>query len=182
MATAPVCASPSTFATAFVSATTPARGYGYDAGVDVAGARYVRITASGTIELRGFGPCGREIGPNGCAQAFSLTKQAQTAPGDALVAAFVGPTGALVSAWVAVGEAAYVAIPSGAARVVFRVNGATGYETGAFRVVTDVVDGTVSQAPQAAQSSQLARSPAPASSTSPSVSTSGLRRSLPGMR
>ncbi|MBV8642636.1 MAG: DUF1800 family protein [Candidatus Eremiobacteraeota bacterium] len=178
MATTPVCASPSTFATTFVSAATPPRGYGYDAGVDLAGGRYVRITASGTIELRGFGPCGRDVGPNGCAQAFSLTKQAQTAPGDALVAAFVGPTGAPVSAWVAVGEAAYVAIPNGAARVIFRVNGATGYETGAFRVVTDVVDGVASQqGSPMAQPSQVARAPA-----SGSLGTSGLRRTLPTMR
>jgi uncharacterized protein (DUF1800 family) len=134
-AAAPALASESTFATTFVSGVTPRGAAGFDGGVDVHGGRYLRITASGTLAL-GYGACARATGPQGCAAAFSPARSAPESPTGALLAAFTTATGALVSSWVAVGEAAYVTIPSGAERVLFRVNGSTGREFGAFHVVT----------------------------------------------
>jgi uncharacterized protein (DUF1800 family) len=128
------------FATSYVTAGAPHGQAGFDGGVDVAGARYVRITASGTIALRAFRACPGGTGPQGCAAAFSPARLVTSAPAGALVVAFTSASGALVSGWAFVGEAGYVAVPPRAARVVFRANGTAGNESGAFRVVADVVN------------------------------------------
>ncbi|HWT06340.1 MAG TPA: DUF1800 family protein, partial [Xanthomonadales bacterium] len=121
-----------------MSGVTPRGAAGSDGGVDVRGGRYLRVTASGTLAL-GYGACPRATGPQGCAAAFSPARSAPASPTGALLVAFTKASGALVSSWAAVGEAAYVAIPPGAERVLFRVNGSTGREFGAFHVVADVV-------------------------------------------
>lgn len=166
-AAAPAFASEPTFATTFVSGVTPPGAPGSDGGVDVRGGRYLRVTASGTLAL-GYGACPRATGPQGCAAAFSPARSAPAAPAGALVAAFVNASGALVSSWAPVGEAAYVAIPAGAARVVFRVNGATGREFGAFHVVADVVSERTGRNVQGVSAS--------------SVSPSGTRHTQPILR
>ncbi|MDP9107023.1 MAG: DUF1800 domain-containing protein, partial [Candidatus Eremiobacteraeota bacterium] len=72
------------------------------------------------------------------------------------------------SGWAPVGEAAYVAIPAEAARAVFRVNGASGREAGAFRVVADVVTERTGRSVQGVSAS--------------SVSPSGTRHTQPVSR
>jgi uncharacterized protein (DUF1800 family) len=139
-----------TFATTYVSTATSSHGIGYDAGVDVSAGRYVRVTASGTLTLRGFTACGRTTGPNGCPAAMSFAKLATTAPTGALIAAFTSASGAPITAWAAVGDAAYIAVPSGAVRLVLRVNGVSAQGYGAFRVVADVVNEPAPSAVRAA--------------------------------
>lgn len=165
-AAAPALANPKTFATTYVASAIPRGHAGADAGVDVAGGRYVRITASGTISMGTFGACGRATSPNGCASAFSPARVAAGAPTGSLIAAFTSASGALITSWATVGTGGYIAIPSGAARLVLRINGTTGHEPGAFRVVADVVTAA-----------------APASSSSAGVAqTGGVRRTLASMR
>ena len=62
----------------------------------------------------------------------------------------------------------YIAIPAGAARLILRINGTTGHEAGAFRVVADVV-------------SDATAAPAGLSSSS-TAQAGGVRRSLSSMR
>ena len=169
---APAFAAEPTFATTFVSGVTPRGAAGSDGGVDVRGGRYLRVTASGTLAL-GYGACPRATGPQGCAAAFSPARPAPATPTGALLVAFTNASGALVSTWAAVGEAAYVAIPAGAARVLFRVNGSTGHEFGAFRVVADVVNERTARAVQSVAASSVS-----ASSASPSAT----RHTQPVMR
>jgi uncharacterized protein (DUF1800 family) len=171
---APAIASEPTFATTFVSGVTPRGAAGSDGGVDVRGGRYLRVTASGSVAL-GFGACPRATGPQGCAAAFSPARSAPASPTGALVAAFVNASGVLVSSWATVGEAAYVAIPPGAARVLFRVNGSTGREFGAFHVVADVVNERAGRAVQGVSASSV--SPSATRHTQPvmrAVATGGL--------
>ena len=133
------CAAPATFATTFVSSAVPRGQTGFDAGIDVSQGRYVRLTASGTITLIGFGACGRATTPEGCASVFSPSRLAPNAATGSLVAAFVARNGMRVTSWTAVGLGAYIAVPANADRLVLRINGTTGREFGAFRVVADVV-------------------------------------------
>jgi uncharacterized protein (DUF1800 family) len=141
-AAAPALANPKTFATTYVRSAVPRGHAGADAGVDVAGGRYIRITASGTISMGQYGACGRGIGPDGCSAAFSPARVAATAPTGSLIAAFTSASGALITNWAVVGMGGYIAIPSSASRLVLRINGASGHEPGAFRVVADVVTAT----------------------------------------
>ncbi len=136
----PAAADEPSFATSYVAAGVPHGQAGADGGIIVTGARYVRVTASGAIAMPEFRACARGTGPQGCAAAFSPARLLPSAPTGALVVAFTSASGALVSGWELVGEAAYVAVPPRAARVVFRINGTTGNEAGAFRVVADVVN------------------------------------------
>lgn len=168
----PALASEPTFATVFVSGVTPRGTAGTDGGVDVRGGRYLRVTASGSLTL-GYGACPRATGPQGCTTAFSLARSSPDAATGALIIAFVDAAGGLVSRWAPVGEAAYVAIPPDAARVVFRVNGANGHELGAFRIVADVVTQQVGRAVQGPNAS---------SATSSSASPSTVRHTQPVMR
>ena len=155
-----------TFATTFVASGIPRGQTGFDAGIDVTRGAYVRVTASGTIALTGFGACGRATSPQGCPAAFSPARLVPTAATGSLLAAFVSHNGMLVTSWTPIGLGAYIAVPSGAARLVFRINGTSGQEYGAFRVVADVV-------PAPGQRGLL--------STSRGTS-GGLRRPLPTMR
>jgi uncharacterized protein (DUF1800 family) len=165
-------AAPSTFATTYVSSAIPRGQSGFDAGVDVESGRFVRVTASGTIALTGFAGCGRATTPQGCAAAFAPSRIAPAAAAGALVAAFTAQNGMLVTSWAPVGLGAYVAIPEGAARLVFRINGATGRELGAFRVVANVVT--------AAPSSGAER---PTASTVRDIGMGGgMRRAIPRLR
>ncbi|MDQ6925047.1 MAG: DUF1800 domain-containing protein [Candidatus Eremiobacteraeota bacterium] len=156
-AAAPAFASEPTFATTFVSSVTPRGAAGSDGGVDVRGGRYLRVTASGTLVL-GYGACPRATGPQGCTAAFSPARSAANSPTGALIAAFADASGVLVSSWTAIGDAAYVAIPADAARVLFRVNGSTGREFGAFHVVADVVNARAGRAVQGVAVSAVAPS------------------------
>jgi uncharacterized protein (DUF1800 family) len=135
----PRVASAATFAVSNVTAAAPRTGIGHDAGIDVTGGRYVRLTAGGGIALSGFGACPKSVGPNGCAAAGSFSRLVPGAPTGTLVAAFVDRNGAQVTAWAAVGDAAYIVIPSRAARLVLRINGATAHDYGKFQVAADVV-------------------------------------------
>jgi uncharacterized protein (DUF1800 family) len=125
-------APPQTFATAYVQAAAPRGAVGRDAGVDVSQGRYVRVTASGTFSSR-YGACGTTVGPNGCGGNAS-----PTAAGT-LLAAFADNNGRMETSWMPVGQFANLAVPSGAKRLLFRVNGLSGREFGAYRVVADVV-------------------------------------------
>jgi uncharacterized protein (DUF1800 family) len=170
-ATAPALASPespTTFATTYVASSVPRGHAGTDAGVEVTGGRYVRITASGTIALGGYSSCGRATHPDGCSAAFSPGRIAPAAATGSLVAAFTSASGQLISGWAAIGMGGYVAVPQGAARMVLRINGTTGHELGAFRVVTDVV------ANAAAATSGVA--------SSSTAQVGGVRRTLSAMR
>jgi uncharacterized protein (DUF1800 family) len=158
-----------TFATTYVASGIPRVQTGFDAGIDVTRGRYVRLTASGTIALIGFGACGRATTPQGCPAAFSPSRLVPSAPTGALLAAFVAPNGTLVTSWTPVGLGAYVAVPAGAARLMFRINGTTGREYGAFRVVADVV------------TAPPTRSMA-ADTRAVSAATGSVRRTLPTMR
>ena len=132
-------AAPRTFAISFVSTKLPHGAIGDDAGVSVAGGRYVRLTASGSVELASYGACGRSIGPNGCNAAMSFSRVAPNAPTGSLIIAFVDAAGRPVTAWAEAGDAAFVVVPARASRMLLRVNGATGRESGRFRVAADVV-------------------------------------------
>lgn len=132
-------ATPTTFATSLVGATIPRNALGADAGVDVRGGRFVRLSASGSVNFGTFSSCPQSVGPDGCASAFSFSRIVASAPTGVLVAAFADASGHLVTAWSPVGRAAYVAIPANAARLLLRVNGTTGREYGALRVAADVV-------------------------------------------
>jgi uncharacterized protein (DUF1800 family) len=132
-------AQPRTFAISFVSAKVPRGALGDDAGIDVTGGRYVRLTASGAVSLASYGACGRSIGPNGCSSAMSFARVAPNAPTGSLVLSFVDAAGHPVTSWAEAGDAAFVVIPQRAARLLLRVNGTTGQETGRFRVAADVV-------------------------------------------
>jgi uncharacterized protein (DUF1800 family) len=168
-AAAPAFANPArTFATTYVASAIPRGHAGQDAGVDVSGGRYVRITASGTISMGAYGVCGRTTGPDGCHAAFSPARVAPAAPTGSLVGAFTTASGALISGWAVIGEGGYVAVPANAARLVLRINGASGHEAGAFRVVADVVS-DVSAA-------------SAGSAASATTQAGGVRRSLAAMR
>jgi uncharacterized protein (DUF1800 family) len=169
---APAIASETTFATTFVSGVTPRGAAGTDGGVDARGGRYLRVTASGALAL-GYGTCPRATGPQGCPGAFSPARSDPASPTGALLVAFANASGALVSGWAGVGEAAYVAIPPGAARVLFRVNGSTGREYGAFHVVADVVPERTGRTVQGVS---------PAGSPASSVAPSATRHTQPVMR
>ena len=136
---APQAAGAATFATSYVSAAIPRNAAGHDAGVDLAGGRYVRLAASGEIALRSYGACPRSVGPLGCSAAVSFSRLVPSAPTGTLIVAFVDRAGAPVTAWAAVGNAAYVVIPARAARLVLRINGADARDYGRFRVSVDVV-------------------------------------------
>ena len=132
-------AQPRTFAISFVSAKIPRGAIGDDAGIDVTGGRYVRLTASGAVALTSYGVCGRSVGPNGCSSAMSFARVAPNAPTGSLVLSFVDAAGRPVTSWAEAGDAAFVVVPQRAARLLLRVNGTTGRETGRFRVAADVV-------------------------------------------
>jgi len=119
--------------TAFVSHV--ARGsVGTDAGIDLTGGGIVRVTASGTLRTPS-GACGSNLSPDGCAHAFSLTRESN-APVGTLLAAFVGRDGRLISQWTPIGRYGSLPIPSGAARLVLRINGIGDGTFGAFKVVS----------------------------------------------
>jgi uncharacterized protein (DUF1800 family) len=120
-----------TFATAYVQASVPHNTIGRDAGVDVGLGTYVRVSASGRFTTRS-GFCGTTgVDPNGCGN---------TATGaGTLVAAFADAADRLIGAWMPVGTYANLSVPLGAKRLLFRVNGMSGREYGAYRVVSDVV-------------------------------------------
>lgn len=139
VANAPAAARPTTFASSVVSATVPRGAVGEDAGVDVRGGRYIRLSASGSIHFGTFSACPRSVGPDGCAAAFSFSRIAASAPTGVLLAAFADGAGRLVTAWAPVGRSAYVAIPPSASRLLLRVNGTTGREYGGYHVSADVV-------------------------------------------
>ena len=82
--------------TMFVS-RAPSGTLGTDAGIDVSTGGVVRISASGTLRTTG-GACGPNLTPDGCARAFSLTREAN-APVGVLLAAFSDRGGRLLSAW-----------------------------------------------------------------------------------
>jgi uncharacterized protein (DUF1800 family) len=179
----PALAGSPTFATSYVASAVPRGQAGIDAGVDVTRGRYVRVTASGTIAMSGFGACGRATSPNGCTAAFSFSRVAPSAPAGALVAAFVARDGMPVTSWSAVGLGAYVAVPPDAARLVFRINGTTGREYGAFRVVADVIEiaanrrvlgGPLGAAANGARGAPAARSASSARFTEPTLRSVGV--------
>lgn len=131
----PLCAGAApvtSFATSYVQASVPRGAAGRDAGVDVSAGRYVRISASGTFVFRN-GSCGRSVGPSGCGSTN------QPSAVGTLLAAFTDASGRLLTNWTAVGQYASLAVPAYAKRLTFRVNGMTGRELGAYRVVADVV-------------------------------------------
>jgi uncharacterized protein (DUF1800 family) len=176
----PRVASAATFATSNVTAAIPRNAVGHDAGVDVTGGRYIRLTAGGGIFLSGFGSCPRSVGPTGCASASSVSRVVPGAPAGTLVAAFVDRGGAQVTAWAAVGDAAYVIIPSRAARLVFRINGATAHDYGHFQVAVDVVGARVSSDSNATSSPvhrlSVGRVVAPSSTFSRALAQNLMRR------
>ena len=135
----PNVARAATFATSTVTAKIPRGAIGHDAGVDTSNGRYVRLTAGGAIALPAYGACPRRVGPRGCAGAMSFARLVPSAPTGTLLAAFVDRNGAQVTAWAAVGDVAYVAIPSRASRMVFAINGVSARDAGSFRVSVDVV-------------------------------------------
>lgn len=121
------------FSTAYVQASVPRNAIGRDAGVDVGLGTYVRVSASGRFTTRA-GMCGTTgVGPNGCAGT------AQAASAGTLVAAFVDDGGRMVGTWTPVGTYVNLPVPAGAKRLVLRVNGMSGREYGAYRVIADVV-------------------------------------------
>jgi uncharacterized protein (DUF1800 family) len=128
-----------TFATAYVQASAPRNAPGRDAGVDVSGGAYVRISASGAFTSRTT-ICGTTVGPNGCGNAAQLNATGT------LIAAFADAEGRISGNWTAVGQYANLAVPSGAKRLLLRVAGLTGREYGSYRVVADVV--TTASLPQ----------------------------------
>ena len=112
--------------------SSPPRGsVGRDAGVDVSQGTYVRVSASGTFSSRSV--CGGSVGPNGCGGLA-----AASAPGT-LLAAFADTYGRLAGSWQPIGQYASIAVPSGAKRLLLRVNGLGSSVYGAYRVVADVV-------------------------------------------
>jgi uncharacterized protein (DUF1800 family) len=121
-----------TFATSFVQASIPRGAQGRDAGVDVSAGHYVRVSASGSFVSRS-GICGRSVGPSGCGSTNS------PAATGTLLAAFTDTSGRLLTNWAAVGQYANLAVPLAAKRLTLRVNGLTGHELGAYRVIADVV-------------------------------------------
>ncbi|MDB5069078.1 MAG: hypothetical protein JWM87_189 [Candidatus Eremiobacteraeota bacterium] len=160
-------AAPATFATTYVSSAVPRGQTGFDAGVDVSQGRYVRLTASGTIALPGYSAC-RATTAEGCAAVSSPSRSAPDAATGSLIAAFVSRSGMLLTAWSPVGLAAYVAVPPDAARMVLRINGTTGYEFGAFRVVADVVGSADGAADSAVRDATYYRRGFPGTRTLPS--------------
>ncbi len=115
----------------FAMSDVPARsvlGAGYDAGIDVSTARYVRISASGTLTAK-YGACGRSYVPSGCGASQG-----------ALVAAFATSNGRPLSGVTKVGEFAVLPVPGGATRLLLKVNGVTGHEVGSYHVVADAVN------------------------------------------
>ena len=132
-------ASARTFATSVVSAKIPRGALGIDAGVDVSGGRYVRMTASGGIVLGSYAACAHSTGPNGCVSAMSFGRLAPNAPTGSLIVAFVDASGHPVTSWAEAGDAAFVSVPLRATRMLLRINGTNGRETGRFHVAADVV-------------------------------------------
>jgi uncharacterized protein (DUF1800 family) len=123
-------AAESTFAISYVQANVPHGAIGRDAGVALRPG-FVRVSASGTFSARFL--CGQSVGPNGCGGTASATATGT------LLAAFADPYGRLMSAWLPVGEFTTLSVPYGAKRLLLRVNGMSGREYGAYRVVADVV-------------------------------------------
>lgn len=121
--------------TMFVS-RAPSGTLGTDAGIDVSTGGVVRISASGTLRTTG-GACGPNLTPDGCARAFSLTREAN-APVGVLLAAFSDRGGRLLSAWIPVGAFGSVAVPRGAARMMLRINGIAEGTYGAYKVVASL--------------------------------------------
>ncbi len=128
-------AAPPTFARSLVGASATRFALGRDAGVDVRAGKYVRISASGSIELAPGG-CSRSVGPAGCSgRSLPLSVTASTGT---LMAAFTAG-GHVVGGWTPIGTYAVLPVPSSADRLVLRVNGLSGREIGAYSVVSDVV-------------------------------------------
>jgi len=121
-----------TFATAYVPAIVPHGSLGRDAGVDVSGGAYVRVSASGAFSAR-YGVCGASVGPSGCGGTGSPSASGT------LLGAFVDASGRVIGPWSAVGTYANLAVPPGAKRLVLRANALSGREYGAYHVVADVV-------------------------------------------
>ena len=121
--------------TMFVS-RAPSGTLGTDAGIDVSTGGVVRISASGTLRTTG-GACGPNLTPDGCARAFSLTREAN-APVGVLLAAFSDRGGRLLSAWIPVGAFGSVAVTRGAARMMLRINGIAEGTYGAYKVVASL--------------------------------------------
>jgi uncharacterized protein (DUF1800 family) len=111
---------------------------------------------------------------------MSVSRVVPGAPAGTLVAAFVDRSGAQVTAWAAVGDAAYVIIPSRAARLVFRINGATAHDYGHFQVAVDVVGARVSSDSNATSSPvhrlSVGRVVAPSSTFSRALAQNLMRR------
>ncbi len=131
----PGSATAATTNTMFV-ARTLSGSLGTDAGIDVTAGGVVRISASGTLRTSG-GPCGPNLTPDGCARAFSLTREAN-APVGMLLVAFVDRGGRLISSWTPVGTFGSVAVPRGAARMMLRINGLAEGTYGAYKVVASL--------------------------------------------
>jgi uncharacterized protein (DUF1800 family) len=119
-----------TFAVSYVQALVPRGAAGRDAGVELTPG-FVRVSASGSFAARFL--CGQSVGPNGCGGGASATAVGT------LVAAFVDAYGRMSGTWIPVGEFATLPVPYGAKRLLLRVNGMSGREYGAYRVVADVV-------------------------------------------
>ncbi len=126
-----MAAGPSTFASSLVSASPARFALGHDAGIAVTAGSFVRVSASGALSYK-YGSA-RSVGPNGVGNAGTVAT-----PG-ALVGAFTGAGGRLVSNWLAIGTYTTLTAPAGAQRLVLKINGVTGREVGAYRVVADVV-------------------------------------------
>ena len=138
------------YATSFVQAAVPRGAIGRDAGVDLSQGSYVRVSASGAFASRALG-CSPSVGPNGCGGTGS-----PAAPGT-LVAAFADANGRLLSSWLPVGQYASLPVALGARRLLLRVNGLSGREYGAYRVVTDVLSNAAP--PQLGSGSSASASP-----------------------
>lgn len=127
-------AAPPTFAISLVPAAA-GHGAGHDAGVAVTAGAFVRLTGSGAISFRNGNL--KSVGPDGVGNARTAST-----PG-VLVGAFSDNNGRLISNWQPIGTFATIAAPAGAHRLLLRINGVTGREVGAYRVVADVVSSTL---------------------------------------
>jgi uncharacterized protein (DUF1800 family) len=126
LAATPCAAAQPTFAISDVPASSVAA-RGRDAGVDVSKSTFVRISASGTLSTR-YGACGKYYTPSGCYGTQGL-----------LMGAFADARGTIDSGWYKIGTFADLAVPTGASRLLLRIEGISGREVGAYHVVTDAV-------------------------------------------
>ncbi len=110
-----------------------------DAGVALAGARFVRLSASGILQSPYARSACPRITADGCSAGFVSGKTVYAAPAGALLAKFVDDRGGDVVPWAVAGRLAVLTVPSRARRLVYRINGAGPDLQGAYRVVSDAV-------------------------------------------